>query len=144
MPTYKITSTDNTIIADQAFMDAQYAGEYTLVPEVAAPVPVDPCEWLIDHMPLLERFGPQIKHLFLKSTDPDVVALRMDYFARKWLDMGNPELSGGFYFMAGVTVPILGTIATPIVGLTPALVAEKFAIPAARTENSALRAQFFS
>lgn len=104
----------------------------------------DPCEWLIDHMPLLDRFGPAIRHLFLKSTDPDVVALRLDYFARKWLDLRHAELQAGFYFMAGVTVPVLGTIATPIAGLTPAMVAEKFAIPAAPTENSALRKQFFA
>lgn len=118
--------------------------EYTAPPVFTPPVVVDPCLWLIDHMPFLDRFGPAIKHLFLKSADPDVVALRTDYFARKWLDLTKPELQAGFYFMAGVTVPVLGTIAAPIAGLTQALVAEKFAAPVARSENSALRALYFS
>jgi hypothetical protein len=30
---YKINSTDNIILADQVFMDAQHPGDYTLVPD---------------------------------------------------------------------------------------------------------------
>ena len=143
-------STDKVPPTETQTLKANWTGldwvlvTYTAPPvPVPPPVPVDPCQWLIDHMPFLDRFGPAIKHLFLKSTDADVVALRADYFARKWLDLTKPELQAGFYFMAGVTVPVLGTIATPIVGLTPALVAEKFAIPVDAAENSALRALYF-
>ena len=39
MPTYKIISTGNTILAEQEFMDAVHAGDYELVPEVVAPTP---------------------------------------------------------------------------------------------------------
>lgn len=114
------------------------------LPEAPAPGPqADPCEWLIDHMPLLDRFGFALRLEFLKSTDPNVVALRLDYFGRKWLDLRHPELKAGFYYMAGVTVPVLGTIATPIAGLTQATVDAKFADPALATENEALRKTFF-
>ena len=140
---FKINSTGQVIVADLAFVTAHYPGDFTEVAETAPPVVVDPCEWLIDHMPLLDRFGPAIRHLFLKSQDVDVVALRLDYFARKWLDLRHADLQGGFYFMAGVTVPILGTIATPIAGLTPGMVAEQFATKVLPTENQWLRSQLF-
>lgn len=110
----------------------------------APPAPVaDPCEWLIDHGPLLDRFGTAAKMRFLKSTDPDVVALRQDFYGRKWLDLKNPELKGGFYFMAGVTVPVLGTIAAPITGLTTALVDTVFTTPVDPKDNQALRKLYF-
>lgn len=109
-----------------------------------APVVADPCEWLIDHMPLLDRFGPELRLAFLECTIPRVVALRMDYFARKWLDMQNTELQGGFYFMAGVAVPVLGAISAPLAGLTPAIVASVFGTPALPSENNGLRKVFFA
>lgn len=112
-------------------------------PPVQSTPPADPCEWLIDHGPLLDRFGTAIKMRFLKSTDPDVVALRQDYYGRKWLDLKNPELKGGFYFMAGVTVPVLGTIAAPIAGLTTALVDTVFSTPVDPKDNQALRKLYF-
>lgn len=118
--------------------------QYWTPVEPEAPVPVvDPCEWLIDHGPLLDRFGTAIKMRFLKSTDPDVVALRQDFYGRKWLDLKNPELLGGFYFMAGVAVPVLGTIAAPITDLTPALVDTVFATPVDPKDNQALRKLYF-
>lgn len=108
------------------------------------PVPeVNPTEWLIDHGPLLDRFGTAIKLQFLESTIPRVVALRQDYYGRKWLDLKNPELKGGFYFMAGVTLPVLGTISTPITGLTVGLIDTVFATPVDPKDNLALRRLFF-
>jgi hypothetical protein len=35
---YKINSTGNVIVADKAFVDAHYAGDYTLLPDDPSPV----------------------------------------------------------------------------------------------------------
>ena len=113
-----------------------------VAPEPPAPV-VDPCEWLIDHGPLLDRFGVAIKLQFLESTIPRVVALRQDFYGRKWLDLKNPELKGGFYFMAGVPVPVLGTISAPITGLTTTLIETVFGTPVDPKDNQALRKLYF-
>ena len=107
-------------------------------------VPIDPAEWLIDHGPLLDRFGGTIKLAFLESTIPRVIALRTDYYSRKWIDLKNQELQAGFYYMAGVTVPVLGTISVPIAGLTPAIVAGVFATPVEHKDNLAIRKTYFS
>ena len=109
-----------------------------------APVPaVDPCEWLIDHMPLLDRFGPDLRMTFLMSVDPVVIALRLDYFGRKWIDMQRDDLKAGFFYMAGVAIPVLGTISAPLTGMTPALVTTVFSTPVLASENSALRKLYF-
>ena len=117
---------------------------YVEPPVITLPTPpevVDPYKWLIDHGPLLDRFGPAVKLQFLESTIPRVVAMRTDYYGRKWLDLENQELKAGFYYLAGVTVPVFGTISTPIDGLTPQLVDTVFATPVPPTENQWLRSQ---
>ena len=111
---------------------------------IPQPVFVDPCLWLIYHGPLLDRFGGVITLAFLESTIPRVVALRINYYGRKWLDLRNPDLQAGFYYMAGLTMPVLGTISTPIDGLTTSIIASVFATPVDPKDNVAVRKSYFS
>ena len=132
MPTYKITSTGNTIIADQAFMSAQYPGNYTLVPEVAAPVVappvvVDPYQWLIDLGPYMDRFGAA-KMAVLSSADTTVKAIIQDMMARKYVDLKRADVAQG-----------LAAIGALVPSVTPALQTAILTTPVTLTENVWLR-----
>ena len=132
MPTYKITSTQNTILAEQDFMNAQHPNDYTLVPEVAAPAPVNPCEWLLDLGPFYDRFGAA-KMAVLTSADVGVQAILKDVTIRKWIDLQNPEVAQS-----------LAYIGTKVAAVTPALQAAILTTPVNSIENLALRKLYFS
>lgn len=132
MPSYKITSTQNSILADQAFMDAQYPNDYTLVPEVAPVAPVDPCAWLLDLGPFFDRFGAA-KLAVLTSADVGVQAILKDVAIRKWVDLKNPEAASSLAYIGSKVASVTSTLQSAIL-----------TTPVSTAENSALRKLYFS
>jgi hypothetical protein len=129
---YQINSTGQVIIADQAFMDAQYPGDYTLVAETPPTPPVDPCLWLLDIGPFFDRFGA-VKMAVLTSTDAGVKAILQDVQIRKWIDLQNAEVASSLAYIGSV-VP----------SLTPAIRTAILTTPVSSVENMALRKVYFS
>ena len=128
---YRINSTGNTIVADLAFVTAQYPGNYTLLPDDAVAVVADPCLWLMDIGPFYDRFGPA-KMAVLTSVDVGVKAILSDVSIRKWIDLQRADVASSLAYI-GTKVPALtGALQTAI--LTTPVVAE---------ENRALRKLYF-
>lgn len=115
-------------------------GGVTWAAPVPAPAPADPCEWLIDLGPFTDRLGPKA-FLVDQSTDAGVVYIRNDLSRRKWVDLQDDRVAASLYYLAGHTVPVLGTLAVPI--LTDAEVAATLTTPVATEENRALRKLYF-
>lgn len=69
---YKINSTGNTVIADQAFMDAVHLGDYAVLPDDVAPVPTTDAYIAVGSF--FDRFGA-LQYAILSSIDPIVQAL---------------------------------------------------------------------
>jgi hypothetical protein len=138
---FQINSTGEKLVADLAYMDAKYPGDYTQLPDDVVPIIADPCEWLMDIGPFTDRLGTK-SILVDMSTDLGVIAVRNDLARRKWIDLKNPKVAGGLYYLAGQTVPTLGTLASPI--LTLQEVAAILAVPALPIENMAMRKLYFS
>lgn len=109
-------------------------------PPVPPTPPADPCEWLIDLGPFTDRLGPKA-FLVDQSTDAGVVYIRNDLSRRKWVDLQDDRVAASLYYLAGHTVPVLGTLAVPI--LTDAEVAAALTTPVAMEENRALRKLYF-
>lgn len=129
MPSYKINSTGNCILADKAFMDAQYPNNYTLLPDSAAPV--DPCQYLIDIGPFYDRFG-SAKMAVLTSADATVKAILSDVSIRKWIDLKRSDVASSLAYIGSVVPALTSTLQTAI--LTTPVTAE---------ENRALRKSYF-
>lgn len=130
----------NTIIAEPDFIATNYP-DATVVVEAVAFAP-NPTQWLIDVGPFLDRFGAS-KLPALMSTEPIVAACVKDMMARKWIDLQRAEVAAVLSYMAGVAVPGLGTIATPITGMTSAKVTTMLTTPVASAENSVLKKLYF-
>lgn len=111
------------------------------VPQPPAPY-VDPTEWLIDIGPLFDRFGAA-KTAVLLSTEPVVMAFLKDLNSRHWANLQRVDLAAAISYMRGVTIPGLGTIGTPITGVTEALQTAILTTPLAPDENMVLRKLFF-
>lgn len=106
--------------------------------------PVDPVwKWYIDIGPFFDRFGPSMMAVLL-SPEPVVVAMLKNVNSRKWVDLQRPDVAAAIAYMAGQAVPGLGTIATPIAGVTLALMNSILTTPVADEENHALRKLYFS
>lgn len=121
---------------------ADYLGAMALtayVDIVAAPV----WAWYIDIGALFDRFGTA-KLAVLTSTEPIVKAFVTDLQSRHWGDLQNPQLAAGIEYMRGVTVPGIGTIGTPITGITTTLETAILTTPVTSSENLATRKLFFS
>ena len=131
MPTYKITSTGNTILADKPFMDAVHPNDYTIIPDVPVVI-VDPCQFLVDIGPFIDRFG-SAKLPVLVSTDATVKAIVQDMMARKWIDLKRSDVASGLAYI-GSMVP----------SVTPALQTTILTTTVTHDENLALRKLFFS
>lgn len=127
---YKITSTQQVIIADQAFMDAHHAGNYTLLADDVAPT-VDPCQWLIDIGPFFDRFGAA-KMAVLTSTDSGVKAILQDIQVRKWIDLQRADVASSLAYVGSVVPSVTGPLQTAIL-----------TTPVAASENLALRRLYF-
>lgn len=81
----------NTIVADEAFMLANYpAGNYREVPEPPAP----PEQRFIFVGSFFDRFGA-FKWPILADANPMVQALVKDCQVRRYIDLDNPELPAG-------------------------------------------------
>lgn len=104
------------------------------------PTPVDPALWLIDIGPFTDRFGAK-KLLVDMSTDPFVMAFDKDLGRRKWIDLQRADVAMALNYLAGHTIPGVGTIAAAI--LTDAEVTTILTTPVAASENLALRKLYF-
>ena len=123
----------NTIIADEAFAEAQHPGAWRVADvQDVEPAPVNPTEWLIDVGPFFDRFGAA-KMAVLTSTDPGVKAILADTQVRKWIDLQRADVA--------LSVTYIGTV---VAAVTPALQTAILTTPVSPEENLALRKQFFS
>jgi len=114
---------------------------YSYPPEPPAPVVVDPCEWLMDLGPFADRLGAKAFEVDT-STVPGVIAVAKDLARRKWVDLKDPRVAVSLYYLAGHAVPVLGTLAVPI--LTDAEVVTILTTPVPLEANRALRKVYFS
>lgn len=129
----------NMIAVDS--LDASLLGQSYADGVFTPPAPTaDPCEWLIDVGPFTDRLGPKA-FLVDQSTDVGVVYIRNDLSRRKWVDLQDDRVAASLYYLAGHTVPVLGTLVAPI--LTDAEVAAALTTPVAMEENRALRKLYF-
>ena len=141
MRTYVIRGVDgeivNTVVADEAFIQAAYPGRWELVesaqPEPAAPAP-DPTEWLIDVGPFFDRFGGPAKMAVLSSSDATVRALVTDLQVRKWIDLKRADVAQGIDLLISKSIP----------GLDAARKSAILNDPVQPVENLALRKAYFS
>lgn len=129
---YKINSTGQVILADQAFMDASHPGDYTAQAEPPAPAPVDPTAWIIDIGPFYDRFGAA-KMAVLTSTDAGVKAIMADVQIRKWIDLQRADVASSLAYIGSV-----------VAALTPAIQTAILTTPVSAEENLALRKLYFS
>lgn len=112
-------------------------------PPEPTPAPVDPCEWLIDLGPFFDRFGVA-KLPVLLSADPVVAAFLKDVNARKWVDLKRPDVAVAIDYMRGAAIPGIGTIGSPIAGLTADLQKSILETPVSSDENLPLRRLYFA
>ena len=125
--------TYNTIVADQAFIDAHFPdAEPVPEPEPAVPAP-DPTEWLIDVGPFFDRFGPA-KLAVLSSSDAAVRALVTDLQVRKWIDLKRADVAQGIDLLISKSIP----------GLDAARKSAILTTPVQPMENLALRKAYFA
>jgi hypothetical protein len=89
----------------------------------SAPVTPSPPEylWYLDQGDFLDRFGPAVALAILTSTDVNIVAGYKNISLRKWVDLQREDVIDFVNYAAGATSAILGTISTPIEGMTAAL-----------------------
>ena len=137
MRTYVIKDADgeivNTVVADQAYIDAHFPGAELLPePEPAAPAP-DPTEWLIDVGPFFDRFGTA-KLAVLSSSDAAVRALVTDLQVRKWIDLKRADVAQGIDLLISKSIP----------GLDAARKSAILTTPVQPVENLALRKDYFA
>jgi hypothetical protein len=95
--TYEILDADgnviNTIVADEAFMQAAYPeGNYRVV-EQPEPEPIPELR-RITVGAFFDRFGEQ-KWPILADTNPSVQALIKDASVRKWINLDDPQVLAG-------------------------------------------------
>ena len=114
---------------DPALLGKAYAAG--VFSEVAQPVVVDPCEWLLDLGPFYDRFGAA-KMPVLASSDATVKAIIADCNVRKWIDLQNPDVANG-----------LAYIGTVVAALTPAIQTAILTTPVTAEENRVLRRLYF-
>ena len=120
--TFKVTSTGNTIEApdDEVFMNATYPGDYTLVTAPNTPDIPPVYLWYLDVGDFFDRFG-DLQLAVLMNTDPAAQAMIKNISARKWVDLQRADVIAAVNYLAGATLPGVGTITVPIAGMTSAL-----------------------
>lgn len=110
---YKINSTGNITLADQAFMDAVYPNDYTQLPDDPVPAPV-----VLKHITVgrfFDRFGAQ-KYPILADSNPMVQALIKDCSVRSYIDLDDPQLPYGLQMLveSGHAIDVQGTLTAPL------------------------------
>ena len=108
---------------------AYAAGEFV---DVAPPVVVDPCEWLIDIGPFFDRFGAA-KLAVLTSADATVKAILQDIQVRKWIDLKRADVASS-----------LAYVGTKVPAVDAALQAAILNTPVDPVDNLALRKLYFA
>jgi hypothetical protein len=106
----------------------------------AAPAPY---LWLMDVGAYFDRFGP-LKYVILMDADPFLQAVMKDLQSRHWIDLQDPQVATALAYMMGTAIPGIGTIATPIPGLTQAIVTAVLSTLPAAQEQLALVKLYFS
>lgn len=133
----------NWVQSDDAAIGWSYVeGVFTAPPATEPPpVPADPCEWLLDIAPFTDRLEPY-KFQIDTHTDAFVQYFNRDLNRRKYVDLKDPRVAAALYYMAGQTIPSVGTIAIPI--FDAAFAASVLNTPVILKENFALRKAYFS
>jgi hypothetical protein len=121
---YQINSTGNIILADQAFMDANYPNDYTLLPDDPVPPPV--YAWYIDLGPFYDRFGAT-KMAVLTSADAGIKAIIADVNIRKWVDLQRADVAESLVYI-GTKVPSVTTTLQTAILTTPVTAEEQQAL----------------
>jgi hypothetical protein len=85
---YHIESTGQTIMADQAFVEAHFPGDYTLVTD--APAMEDPRIWWIDVGPFKDRLGMDALAIAASSHDACKAVIEM-LNGRKYVDLKDSK-----------------------------------------------------
>ena len=125
----------------QTYIDGEYTVTVTASGSVirelttvhtVQPAPVDPCQFLLDVGPFMDRAGAA-KLPILTSTDATVKAIIQDMMARKWIDLQRADVATS-----------LGYIGSVVAALTPALQTAILTAPVSAEENRALRKLYFS
>jgi hypothetical protein len=100
--------------------------------------------WYMDQGDFLDRFGPTVALAILLSTDSVVQALFKNITTRKWVDLQRPDVIDAVNYIAGETVAGLGTISTPIAGMTAALASTILTTPPTPQEQLTTVKLYFS
>lgn len=113
MATYFIPSLGGNIIADQAFVDANYPNDYTLVPDVVVPAPRAP----ISKREFLKLFTPQ-EYAAIKNAA--AANATVDYYWQQFLlaefiSLDDPDTLSGLQLLESVGLLSAGR-ATEITG----------------------------
>jgi hypothetical protein len=109
------------------------------LPEAPAPAPqADPFQWFIDNAPFTDRLEPY-KFQIDTHADPFIQYFNRDLNRRKYVDLKDPRVATSLNYMAGHTIPGIGTIAAPI--FNDAFVAGVLNTPVILKENEWLRKQ---
>lgn len=143
MATYQVTSTGNTVNADQSFMDANYPDDYTLVVTAAPVVPSPVYVWYLDVGDFFDRFG-ELQLAVLMNTDPTAQAMIKNISARKWVDLQRADVIAAVNYLAGATISGMGTITVPIPGMSSALATAILTTLPSPDEQLALVKMYFS
>ena len=99
MPAYKITSTGNTVLADEAFMLSQHAGDFTLLADSPAPAVIEPRH--ITTLAFLNRFtDAEAITIDLGSIGATVEAASLRRYMSKvnaatFIDLDRPDTRAG-------------------------------------------------
>lgn len=133
---------ENTIEAEQDFVEAVYPGRWVLAEFRGAPEPAPEWAWYIDHGPFTDRLGPAATFAIDTSSAPGFVAIRADFARRKWIDLKDPRVAATVGYLAGQPLPGLGTLPTPL--LTAEQATTVLNAPVAPGENLALRKLYFA
>ena len=85
---------------------------------LAPPPPAPPVyTWYIDIGDFFDRFGPCMMAV-LTSTDTTVQGMIKNILTRKWIDLKRQDVIDAVNYIAGQTIPGLGTISVLIPGMT--------------------------
>jgi hypothetical protein len=97
---------------------------------------IDPYEFLLDIAPFTDRLEPY-KYQIDSHIDPFIQYFNRDLSRRKYVDLRDPKVAVALNYMAGHTLPGIGTIAAPI--FDDAFVATVLTTPTTLKENMSLR-----